>query len=106
MSLKDRGTKKWTSLMLPEHVEMLKEVFRQDEYKEKPILDEQQKVEMDTMLQCALHNDLTVEITYFADHDYKKVEGQLLMIDVLNNRLALEAEIEIKISDVIGVNVL
>ncbi|GIP64468.1 hypothetical protein J32TS6_30230 [Virgibacillus pantothenticus] len=38
----DRVTIKWTSIMLPEHVEMLEEVWKEQEYKEKPILDEQQ----------------------------------------------------------------
>ncbi|GGF28051.1 hypothetical protein GCM10010954_28930 [Halobacillus andaensis] len=37
----DRGTIKWTSLMLPEHVEMVQEIFKEQEREEKLQLDEQ-----------------------------------------------------------------
>ena len=53
----DRGTKKWTSLMLPEHVEILKKVFAEQSYQTKPILDEQQVVENERILKHALHED-------------------------------------------------
>ena len=37
--LKDRGTIKWTSLMLPEHVERLKNMWSETEKTAKPLLD-------------------------------------------------------------------
>lgn len=40
--LKDRGSIKWTSLMLPEHVELLKNLWQEDKKTVKPILDEQE----------------------------------------------------------------
>ncbi|GGD12787.1 YolD-like family protein [Pontibacillus salipaludis] len=58
--LRDRGTIKWTSLMLPEHVEMLKEVWKEDERVEKGMLAEDQAVEIDFKLQRALTDSLTV----------------------------------------------
>lgn len=39
--IKDRGTKKWTSIMLPEHVKALRELNAELNKVEKPILDEQ-----------------------------------------------------------------
>jgi len=38
--LRDRGTKKWTSIMLPEHAKMLEHIWKESEHKDKPILDE------------------------------------------------------------------
>ncbi|GGF15217.1 hypothetical protein GCM10010954_12290 [Halobacillus andaensis] len=35
----DRGKIKWTSLMLPEHVEMVKETYKEQNKVEKPLLD-------------------------------------------------------------------
>ncbi|MGD7045763.1 YolD-like family protein [Jeotgalibacillus proteolyticus] len=54
----DRGTIKWTSLMLPEHVEMVKEIYKEQNKVDKPLLDEQQiqdhtfLLEMRTFVRC------------------------------------------------------
>ncbi len=100
--MNDRGTKKWTSLMLPEHVKALKEMWAQDDWKEKPMLDEQMIVEMNLKLQLALQNDLTVEVEYFKDHDYHKVRGKLLGVDPLLNYLRLE-DLEIPLDSLVSV---
>jgi len=106
MEVNDRGTKKWSSIMLPEHVEALKKVFAEQDYKEKPILDDQQKVEIDLKLQLALSDDLTVEVKYFADHDFHLVKGKLRTIDALNKRLRFNDGTEVKLEDVIDVTIL
>lgn len=100
--MEDRGTKKWTSIMLPEHQRALQEMWEQQEWKEKPILDEQQMVDINLKLQLALHNDLTVEIEYFKDHVYHKVRDKLLAVDPLNNYLRLEG-MELPLDAIVGV---
>src|SRR5690625_350683 len=102
--INDCGTKKWTSLMLPEHVEALKNVFAETDYEEKPILDEQQQMEMDIILQLALKDNLTVKIKCFAGYEYQTVEGKPVIIDMLNNCLKLHNDTEIKLDDVVEVN--
>jgi len=104
--INDRGTKKWTSLMLPEHVEALKKVFAETDYVEKPILDEQQQMEMDMILQLALKDNRTVKIKCYVEHDYRTVEGKPVIIDMLNNCLKLHNGAEIKLDDVMEVNTL
>lgn len=89
----DRGTKKWTAMMMPEHDQMLKQLWSEDEYKEKPILSDYQKVEIDMALQIALKDDLTIEIEYFKNNDYHKIKGKLLTVDVLNKYLKINEEI-------------
>lgn len=79
MKVCDRGTKKWVSLMLPEHVEMLEHVFV--EYKKKPVLDEQQMEEIDQTLKYALKTNVDIEMTYYNDGDYMTVRGRLAQID-------------------------
>lgn len=79
MQVQDRGTKKWVSLMLPEHVEMLKEVFI--EYKEKPELDMQEMEKIDETLKWALETEGEIEVTYFDGGFYKKHRGILKQID-------------------------
>lgn len=97
----DRGTKKWTSIMLPEHQQMLEEMWRQQEWKEKPILDEQFVMEINISLQMALQEDLTIEIEYFKDHDYHKIKGKLLGVDPLLNYIKMGAT-EIPLDSVTG----
>ncbi|SER00036.1 YolD-like protein [Virgibacillus subterraneus] len=89
----DRGTKKWTAMMMPEHERMLKQLRSEDEYKEKPILSEYQKAEIDTVLQLALKDDLTVELEHFKNKDYHKIKGKLLTVDVLNKCLKIDEAI-------------
>ncbi|MCF3942233.1 YolD-like family protein [Oceanobacillus alkalisoli] len=100
--MQDRGTKKWTSIMLPEHQSMLEDMWAQQEWKEKPMLDEQQIVEINMKLQLALNEDLTVEIEYFKDHDYHKTRGKLLGINPLLNYLRLE-DMEIPLDSLVSV---
>ncbi|MFC7060866.1 YolD-like family protein [Halobacillus seohaensis] len=70
MKPNDRGTIKWTSLMMPEHIEMLKEVWKEDEKEEKAILDEQQIVENSFALHCAMEDGLPVNIKHHNGVNY------------------------------------
>lgn len=103
MKVNDRGTKKWTPLMLPEHLKMLQDVFAEQNQKEKPILDEQQLMENTMMLQEAIANDLTIEITYFKDHDFHNVDGKVSFIQTQNRYLQLD-NARINLDDIIEVN--
>src|SRR5690625_2638339 len=90
MKVHDRGTMKWVSLMLPEHVEMLKGVFI--ERKEKPILDEQKMTEIDHILKYALEHQTNVAMTYYDDGDYVTVRGKLEEIDQWRGYIVLRNE--------------
>src|SRR5699024_1318970 len=84
-SVNDRGTKKWTAMMIPEHEEMLQQMWDEQKYKEKPILDEQKQFEINSKLQLAINNDLTVEVEYYDHdvHDFQTIKGKLIMVDNL-----------------------
>lgn len=38
--IRDRGTKKWTAMMLPEHVKELREWYAEDQYVGKPVFED------------------------------------------------------------------
>ncbi|MFD2759694.1 YolD-like family protein [Lentibacillus juripiscarius] len=97
----DRGTKKWTAMMLPEHEELLRKMWAEQEYKEKPILDEQQKEEIDARLQAAVNNDLTVEVKHYNGRDFLTNKGKLTRIN--QEQLWLGDESIIKLADVLDV---
>ncbi|GAB3055264.1 YolD-like family protein [Virgibacillus ainsalahensis] len=87
--INDRGTIKWTSLMMPEHIQLLNQMWKEKEYKEKPILDEQKIQDIETQLQMAIHNNLTVKVEYYANHDIHTIAGKLLKIDSMNKSIQL-----------------
>lgn len=61
----DRGSKKWQGMMLPEHVEMLKDAEQEQYRKKKPILDEQEWEEIGQKLMEALETGEPVRVTYY-----------------------------------------
>src|SRR5699024_7075787 len=79
MKVHDRGSIKWTSLMLPEHIEQLREIFT--EYKEKPILDEQKQIEIDQQLKYGLTHQLILKITYYNQGEFHILNSRLKKFD-------------------------
>ncbi|RNA67097.1 YolD-like family protein [Alteribacter keqinensis] len=73
--LRDRGTIKWTSLMLPEHVGMLNTWFEGTKKQPRPELDEQQWEEIGQTV-CegmAFHSELV--FTFWEDGFFYQVSG-------------------------------
>lgn len=103
MKVQERGTMKWVSLMLPEHVAMLKDTLY--EYKEKPILDEQKMVEIDSKLKFASEQQSVLEITYYQTGDVLTLKGKLLKIDQWRGYIVLRGEdgFTISLQDIIDV---
>lgn len=97
----DRGTKKWTSLMLPEHVEILKVLFAEKVYEKKPTLDEQQVMENETILKHAIHDHLMIEIKYFKNHDVQVIQGEVT--NIIDDHLWID-QLKIYLQDIIEVN--
>lgn len=78
--LKDRGTKKWTSIMLPEHVKALKQLLEEEKREQKPLLDEQHLMEMDRKLKDALFSETDVKIIVYRQFMKEKVIGKITAI--------------------------
>ena len=103
----DRGNIKWTTLMLPEHAEILRELKVQQNYKTKPMIDEQLIEENELQLQQAIHENKEVEINYFKDHDFHFRKEKLRSINVTGGgyiTLDNEERTEINFRDIIEVN--
>lgn len=103
--MNDRGTKKWTSLMLPEHIKILEDWWQADKKKVKPMIDEQLQIEFGSLLQLALKDDLPVAVTYYADFNFHTVKGKLTVIDASNRRVQV-ADKEINMDDITEVTML
>ena len=105
MQVHDRGTMKWVSLMLPEHVELLQEVFT--EHKEKPLLDEQKRLEIDRKLKYSLEHQVTVEMTYFQEGDLHTLTSIIEKIDQWQGCIILanEGDISIPLNNLVDIEV-
>lgn len=81
----DRGNIKWTAMMLPEHVELLQDLNKQQEYKSKPILDEQQMEFHGFKLAEAANKEKEVWIKYYRNHDFCETVGYVKMEEPFDN---------------------
>lgn len=100
MNVNDRGTKKWVSIMMPEHVEALERMWEEQERKEKPILDEQQIEENAFKLHGALAQKLEVRVTYFSHYDFLTIDG--VIKDIRNKVIFINNE-ELKFDSIIQI---
>ncbi|NPC93181.1 YolD-like family protein [Bacillus sp. WMMC1349] len=87
--LRDRGTIKWVSMMLPEHVKLLREYQESLDKVEKPVLDEQKYQEFDEVICEAMENNRPLQFTYFQKGELKKLTGCIHYVDVLQRELRI-----------------
>lgn len=86
--------------MLPEQVEELRCIWAEMDHKEKPALDPQQLQENEFKLRAALRAKIEVRVTYFVDHDFKKIEG---MINNIKDKIILINNEELNFDDILEV---
>ncbi|MGE7905585.1 YolD-like family protein [Peribacillus sp. NPDC094092] len=75
--IRDRGRIKWTSMMLPEHVKMLRDWVVEDGYETKRILDEQQLEEMNAVMGEAMEERKDVTIAHYEGKRYQLLIGRI-----------------------------
>ncbi|WP_209300539.1 YolD-like family protein [Lentibacillus salicampi] len=77
----DRGSIKWTSLMMPEHIELLKEMWVEDDKNSKPVLDEQQVEFLNVQLQEAFEDQDTVCLRIYENDAMIELTGVVAKLD-------------------------
>jgi hypothetical protein len=85
--IRDRGKIKWTSMMLPEHVKMLRDWVKEDTYEYRKELDEQQLELMNETISCAIELNQFVTITHYHQNHYELVIGKIHHFDALEKKL-------------------
>ncbi|AZB43448.1 YolD-like family protein [Bacillus sp. FJAT-42376] len=68
--IRDRGNIKWTSMMLPEHVRLLRQWKEEEQYTAKPEIDEQQLEEFNEIICMAMENH---QLLRFTVHEHEKL---------------------------------
>ncbi|GAB2555974.1 YolD-like family protein [Gracilibacillus alcaliphilus] len=90
MNVNDRGNKKWSAMMLPEHVVELKKLKKEVSLQQKPSIDEQQFQEFNFRLALAQKDNLCVEVKYFHSGSIKIVKGYVDMINYVDQFMVIE----------------
>ncbi|AYK64085.1 YolD-like family protein [Bacillus subtilis] len=105
--LRDRGTIKWTSMMLPEHLTQLKQDLIDVSKIEKPSLDDQQIEEMDLLVSEALEFNKELKFKLFNNGFVENVNGRVHYINFEQQKLHVKDQndntVYINMNDIIGV---
>ncbi|WML47626.1 YolD-like family protein [Neobacillus sp. PS3-34] len=92
--IRDRGRIKWTSMMLPEHVKMLRDWVKEDVYEQEKEVDEQQLELMNDILSEAMEFNQSVTITHYRNRNYELVLGIIHYWDELEQKLHIVDKFE------------
>lgn len=87
--MKDRGRIKWNSLMLPEHVKMLREWAEEETWTEQKQLDEKKLEILDETAAEAMEFGKHVQITYFDTNSYRELTGTIHYFDYLQKEFRM-----------------
>ncbi|MFN2745471.1 MULTISPECIES: YolD-like family protein [Bacillus] len=105
--LKDRGSIKWVSMMLPEHVELLREYHESLHKHEKPVLDEQKYEELNERICEAMEENRPLQFTYYQQGEMKKLAGRVHYVDALKRELRImsctDQHHRLKLDDIIEI---
>ncbi|MBE6185533.1 YolD-like family protein [Heyndrickxia ginsengihumi] len=108
--IRDRGNKKWVSLMLPEHVQMLKEMAIDLNRQEQPILDEDQIQELEIRINDSIQHHLPLEFTIIKEGFEQRVTGYVHRINQIQKQFKLKDMNDnvkyINFSEIVDVNII
>ncbi|SMQ80669.1 YolD-like protein [Bacillus sp. OV166] len=110
MTIRDRGKLKWQpASFLPLAFEMQREMFKDQERQERPLLDQYQMEEFDQRICYAMESNQAVKLNVWADGFIMDVTVRIHYVDPITHRLRVEVkpgEFErIAFEDVVGVTV-
>ncbi|KPD08609.1 hypothetical protein AM501_09015 [Aneurinibacillus migulanus] len=88
----ERGAKKWTSLMLPEHKAMLQEIYHEQYYVKKPLLDEQQQERIQYMISSAMQTGETLQFHTYKERRIHCFYGTIKKVDRYQMRIIVSTE--------------
>lgn len=85
--IRDRGTMKWTAMMLPEHVKLLRDWAKEDEYEKVREMDEQHLQVMDETISEAIEFEKSLTVTHYRQQKYELVIGHIHTFDQIDGKL-------------------
>ncbi|MFJ7735774.1 YolD-like family protein [Lysinibacillus sp. NPDC097287] len=94
--IKDRGTIKWTAMMLPEHIQKIKQ-WKREAYAEAPrTLSEWELEDLQQTINQAFKQHKIVKITTWQEAKYVQWTGAITALDIELQQLVLETLTAVK----------
>lgn len=104
---RDRGAIKWTSLFVPEHLARIREWYAEDDYMERPELDQFDWDNVQETLDAAYKRNCEAEVQTWEDGKIIYHQGKIREINIQAKVVLLEDPFgvdRIAISDIINVS--
>ncbi|MCF3941539.1 YolD-like family protein [Oceanobacillus alkalisoli] len=90
--INNRGSIKWTTMMLPEHAELLRELWNEDNKIKNPLLDPQEMELMEQHLQTAYLDKLRTEFTIYSPSALQTVTGTITKLEQQTKQIHIKKE--------------
>src|SRR5690625_4999913 len=90
--LRDRGTIKWTSLMLPEYVELLKKMWRDTEKVNMPVHDSQELELMNGQLVQAYERKSLIVLSIYKDGFIEEISRTIMNFHIHQAQISLQTK--------------
>ena len=106
--IKDRGSIKWTAMMLPEHVQLLREEQDEDRYNVRPQLNDFDLEAIQDEIQIAFKSQSTVELRIWRNTAQIST-GRVTLIDPRLLLLHLDTGLQLQkiaFNEIIGIKIL
>ncbi|MFY4775881.1 YolD-like family protein [Metabacillus sp. RGM 3146] len=87
--IRDRGNIKWTSMMLPEHVKLLRDWAKEEYLKTKPELDEQELEQLNETICIAMEENREMQFTVYENGSICKYTGRIHYTDNLEQAIRI-----------------
>ncbi|MGA3598921.1 YolD-like family protein [Lysinibacillus agricola] len=94
--IRDRGSMKWTAMMLPEHLGLIKEWKQEQFYDKKRELIEWELEEIEQTIQRAFKMQKPITLTLWNNHNLHDETGLVTGTDTFKKELLLETDVAIK----------
>ncbi|MEW4370081.1 YolD-like family protein [Paenibacillus kandeliae] len=92
----DRGNKKWSAMLLPEHRDRLRQMALNEHNINRPTLDADQQEELNHQLHTCLAEQSQVRIVYFQKQAWAEVMGIIQKCDMLQRMLyVIDSDLQI-----------
>ena len=90
--IKDRGTKKWQGFFMPEHINLVKAEFENQNKIDQPTLDEDKLNDIDVLIHEAMEYNQLLKYSLYNNGYINTLYGRTVYIDYLNNQLRIQDE--------------
>ncbi|PAD35958.1 YolD-like family protein [Terribacillus saccharophilus] len=89
--MNERGSIKWTSLMLPEHIQELKQLRQRQYDVNQPILSEDQQEEIQRKVREAYESQAPVTVEYYENKRIHSVSGTIDKVNIGMRRIEISS---------------